>query len=469
MLHGAGALAAMDERTENSTLPGHLGGLLQASTYITGLSGGSWLLGSLYMNEFPPIRHLQGSKTVWDLSSDLVFPNEPVNYWTSLLSDVKSKSDARFSVSLTDVWGRALSYKFFSSKAYATGERSWSGIQQFPWFRERRTPFPIVVANGRDPGTIAITENSTLFEVTPFEIGSYDKNLYSFSDLRYLGTHMSNGIPVNDRECVVGFDDTGFIIGTSSSVFNKFLLSLAHSDRILKKILYSFAKHFFDTTHADVAIYNPNPFYEYSNPDIDDDEEESSVFYEKQLFLVDGGEDMQNIPLQPLLHRERNVDVIFAFDNSADTEDNFPDGSSLAATFNRQFGKRAGRDDYRYFPNVPAAHTLPDERHMGAPTFFGCELDDESSPSPMVVYLPNSYYTFPSNTSTLKMRYSTKEVAGLINNGYNVMTQLNGTADSDWHACVSCAILRRPMQRMKANSNLNSPLCTQCFARYCYS
>lgn len=50
MLNGAGALQAFDNREADSTTPGHLGGLLQASTYVAGLSGGSWLVGSIFVS-----------------------------------------------------------------------------------------------------------------------------------------------------------------------------------------------------------------------------------------------------------------------------------------------------------------------------------------------------------------------------------------------------------------------------------
>ena len=50
MLNGAGALLAFDDREANGTTAGHLGGLLQASTYVAGLSGGSWLVGSIFVS-----------------------------------------------------------------------------------------------------------------------------------------------------------------------------------------------------------------------------------------------------------------------------------------------------------------------------------------------------------------------------------------------------------------------------------
>lgn len=58
LLNGAGALAAFDDRTTGSTEPSQLGGILQASTYVSGLSGGSWLVGSLYTLNFTPVESI---------------------------------------------------------------------------------------------------------------------------------------------------------------------------------------------------------------------------------------------------------------------------------------------------------------------------------------------------------------------------------------------------------------------------
>ena len=58
LLNGAGALAAFDSRTNNSTGSGHLGGILQAATYVSALSGGGWMLGSIYANNFTSVESI---------------------------------------------------------------------------------------------------------------------------------------------------------------------------------------------------------------------------------------------------------------------------------------------------------------------------------------------------------------------------------------------------------------------------
>jgi lysophospholipase len=77
LMNGAGAIAAFDNRTINSTSQGHLGGLLQASTYISGLSGGSWLVGSLYVNNFTSVQDIvntnpNASGSLWEFSNSIL-------------------------------------------------------------------------------------------------------------------------------------------------------------------------------------------------------------------------------------------------------------------------------------------------------------------------------------------------------------------------------------------------------------
>jgi len=51
-------------------------------------------------------------------------------------------------------------------------------------------------------------------------MGSWDPSLSAMANLTYVGTHLSNGKPDNNTGCVTGFDQAGFVIGTSSSLFN---------------------------------------------------------------------------------------------------------------------------------------------------------------------------------------------------------------------------------------------------------
>ena len=73
MLNGAGQLAALDNRTRGGFESG-LGGLLQASTYLVGLSGGNWMVGTIAYNNFTSVQHILDQDSIWDLSHSIMNP-----------------------------------------------------------------------------------------------------------------------------------------------------------------------------------------------------------------------------------------------------------------------------------------------------------------------------------------------------------------------------------------------------------
>lgn len=114
LMNGAGALKAFDSRTDNSTTSGHLGGLLQSATYLSGLSGGGWLVGSLYVNNFTSVSEIQADDTgsLWEFGNSIFqgpeesgigFVNS-VSYYRDILDVVGDKDDAGYDVSITDYW-----------------------------------------------------------------------------------------------------------------------------------------------------------------------------------------------------------------------------------------------------------------------------------------------------------------------------------------------------------------------------
>ena len=66
-------MQAFDSRETNSTGAGHLGGLLQSSTYVAGLSGGGWLVGSIFVNNFTTITSLlkNTASPVWEFGNSI--------------------------------------------------------------------------------------------------------------------------------------------------------------------------------------------------------------------------------------------------------------------------------------------------------------------------------------------------------------------------------------------------------------
>ena len=85
---------------------------------------------------------------------------------------------------------------------------------------------PIVIADERAPGESLIPGNTTVYEFNPWEMGSFDPTTYGFVPLEYLGSNFSRGTLPAGEQCVRGFDNAGYVMGTSSSLFNQFLLQV---------------------------------------------------------------------------------------------------------------------------------------------------------------------------------------------------------------------------------------------------
>ncbi|KAJ4359720.1 Lysophospholipase 1 [Didymosphaeria variabile] len=483
MLNGAGALAAFDNRTPNATnSASQLGGLLQASTYIAGLSGGGWLVGSIYMNNFTSVQNIIDQNEdgdIWQLGNSILEgPKEggiqilnSAQYYSNLVDTVTDKADAAggFDTSLTDYWARALSFQFVNASDGGPGY-TWSSIQDDPDFKNADAPFPILIALERAPGQAVISLNSTNIEFNPFEMGSFDPTLYGFAPLKYIGSNFTNGEVPENQKCIRGFDNGGFVMGTSSSLFNQIILQFnddSGAPDLIKSALKSILGSLGDNDN-DIADYTPNPFQGYNNrtnPSADTN----------RLTLVDGGEDLQNIPLNPLIQPHRDVDVIFAIDSSADTVDptdsaqNWPNGTSLVATYERT--SNASIQNSTAFPYIPDQNTFVNLGLNNRPTFFGCDSGNLTGRgvSPLIVYLPNSPYVFLSNVSTFaKLSFNNSERDAMIQNGYDVATMGNNTRSGyeDWTTCVGCAIISRSLNR----TNTDVPqACQQCFDKYCWN
>ncbi|KFX99454.1 hypothetical protein O988_03848 [Pseudogymnoascus sp. VKM F-3808] len=466
LLNGAGFLAAADSRTVNATGKGGIGGLLQSATYLAGLSGGSWLVGSIYTNNFSSVTTLQNGSpgsSVWKFGNSIFQgPEEDglsilntAEYYKDIKNQVDSKKDAGFEVSITDYWGRALSYQLINATDGGPAY-TYSSIALQDNFRNGEIPFPVIVADGRSPGDVIVSLNATVYEFNPFEMGSWDPTTYGFAPTRYLGSKFDGGKLPDSASCVRGFDNSGYVFGTSSTLFNQFLLGLnGTTSNLLTEVLASVLKDIGEANN-DIAQYTPNPFWHY-NPATNRDAEVT------QLSLVDGGEDLQNIPLHPLIQPVRAVDVIFAVDSSADTEFFWPNGTALVATYERSLNTTIGNGTS--FPAVPDVNTFVNLGLNSRPTFFGCDPKNTTHLAPLVVYVPHAPYIAHSNVSTFDPAYDNTQRNLIIQNGYDVATMGNGTVDAEWVTCVGCAILSRSWDRTETKV---PDACTTCFKRYCW-
>ncbi|KAK5631522.1 hypothetical protein RRF57_007236 [Xylaria bambusicola] len=473
LLNGAGFIAAADARTPGSTDAGGIGNLLQASTYLAGLSGGGWLVGSIFANNFstiPELRDGEDGSSLWKFGDSIIKgPDESglsilntAQYWYDIADQVDEKRKAGYGISITDYWGRALSYQLINDRDGGPSY-TFSSIADADNFANADTPMPILVADERHPGESIISLNSTVYEFNPWEMGSFDPTVFGFAPMKYVGSNFSNGVVPDNGKCVRGFDQYGYVMGTSSSLFNQILIQAGGADLPdvildpITSILESVGKD-----EDDIAEWRPNPFFKY-HPDTNGNANT------ELLTLIDGGEDLQNIPLHPLIQPIRAVDVIFAVDSSADTEHNFPNGTALRASYERSRGDIGNGTK---FPAVPDAETFINLGLNQKPTFFGCDTseftdnDKDANIPPLIVYVPLTPYSAYSNASTFDPTYPDADRNAFIENGYNVATMGNGTVDAQWPACAACAVLSRSLERTGTDI---PETCRSCFQRYCWN
>ena len=129
--------------------------------------------------------------------------------------------------------------------------------------------------------------------MTTDEFGSYDPMLASFIPMQYLGS--------SGNKCVNGFDQTSYVQGVSSNVFN------GVTTDVFDKLIAAFQAVKPDAGTGGLSAHIPNAFKGVLPGTFIDSDEET-------LALGDGGEDGQQVPFQPLLVKARGVDVIVALD-----------------------------------------------------------------------------------------------------------------------------------------------------------
>ncbi|KAJ6593826.1 phospholipase B [Mycena capillaripes] len=492
--YGAGCLSGLDARNDSSKAAG-TGGLLQVASYMTGLSGGSWVTGSLFFNNWPGITDLVlgngGSLDGWKLDlpfvspdGDDVFSTDNQYFYGSILWSVIAKAQAGIDTSITDPWARAISYHFlnqtnrqnFFTNATAHGAgQLWSDIPNIPAFQQKLTPFPLIVTDSRPSGsnlTTALGPESVVYEISPFEFASYDPNLSAGMNLSYAGTHLSNGKAANGSACVKGFDQAGFIMGTSASLFNQ-IFDFAHntlqgfSGSDSSKLIYILQRQLRSVrTRADDVANWPSPFNGLKSSTYQD----SAATW---LELIDGASNGENIPYGPLFVKSRAVDVVVTIEGSADDLNNWPNGTGAIATSSRL--STILRASHQQFPPIP--QTAEDWVSTGVrqrATFFGC---DPTPPVeyPLVIYLPNAPPLTGddpvTNTGTFTLTYPLKHTQLFLDqvhfNTISGFTPNANTPDPNFGICLQCAAVDRARTKITPVVPRSS-ICSQCFQQYCF-
>lgn len=209
LLTGAGVIQALDARDSQVGTSG----LYQALTYQAGLSGGGWLLSSLAGNDYPTISALQ--KDLWTTAfaeSDLVPANFGVGgAYAQITADVVAKDAAGFPPTIVDAYGRLLSYQLLKGPDGGVATEM-STITRYDNFTSHQVPYPIITALNveKNTGACIPSNNSVIYEFSPYEFGSFDAGVNAFTQTKYLGTSLSNGSPTK-ATCETNYDNLGMV------------------------------------------------------------------------------------------------------------------------------------------------------------------------------------------------------------------------------------------------------------------
>jgi len=291
---------------------------------VAGLSGASWLICSMAGNRWQTITAIKTNFWHPGFAHELIDPNGAKHSISSTeaehkirkavdAKDMAQQANGHNGTTLTDWWGRLLSHELFSPDTEGAIKQTFSAITQLDPFKQKEVPLPIITAMGVNFPKYCLPNSTAIqYEITPYSFGSWDTGVAAFTPTQNLGTSMSKGKAT--QGCTTNYDNIGYILGTSSSLFNE----ICHEqdttkNGFAKQVLdgWSWLKHGRIETRRYYATY-PNPFYKM-------DQDSALVAGDEELTLADGGETNQNDPIWPLLHRD-DVSFILVNDNSADTK-----------------------------------------------------------------------------------------------------------------------------------------------------
>ncbi|KAK3814384.1 MAG: acyl transferase/acyl hydrolase/lysophospholipase [Benniella sp.] len=323
-------------------------GLFDCSMYIAGVSGSCWMIAQYFtLGQRSFVKTLDHLK----LSLDIPIAHYPSFVDTMLtnpgaaqliLEGVVQKYSKNRVLTLVDAFGTVLASRLLIHRENDGDNSEWVDpldfklSQQSRWTNYGDQPLPIyTVVSHVLPGSMAerikegdfIVEDDVAqddevhyyqwFEMTPYEFGSEETcawiPTWAFGR-RFVGGKSIERTPETNL---------AILLGTFGSAFTA---TLADYYKEVKPIM---TKTLSDSMDAYIEEYLdgmslihplsptcfPNPIYKLPNPA----PEAEAFSHRKNIYLNDAGMD-NNLPIYPLLRPGRDVDVVVAFDSSADIE-----------------------------------------------------------------------------------------------------------------------------------------------------
>jgi lysophospholipase len=161
--------------------------------------------------------------------------------------------------------------------------------------------------------------------------------------------------------------------------------------------------------------------------------------------MVDGSEGGQTIPLWGQIQPARASNFIIAWEDTNDAPPyGWNNGTNIYHTY--QQASAAGLP----FPIVPPFSTFIHQKWFERPVFFGCDkrlTTTGDSRSPIVLYLAHAPYSAYLNFTADQGVMSPQQMDDIFLNGFNQLTQGNGTLDPNGRFVSVVLLLREAWRR----------------------
>jgi len=405
MLCTTGSLAGADEI-----------GLLDATTYITALSGSTWVLGSWIASGLSIAQFKEQLIDTIQTGISSVTHAE-----MSLISDaLLAKAVLGQTLTLVDLFGAFLVNRLLRN--FGDRRHLVALSQQTEWIKHGDKPFPIYTAVDGRP---AVVKAAPWYEFTPYEIGSPWLGLYV--PTWAFGRKFINGTSV---DCAPE-QSLGYLLGLFGSAF---ALSPANAWREVKgsvEIPYEMVKHIVEMLIEPIYAIRPTAGVVHN---FSAGMQTSKIKNDKNMRLVDAALAF-NLPYAPVSgdRPERIADIMIFLDASRDV------GSHLEFSDVEAYARRQG-------------HKFPVIDYTGIEKRIISVFKDEKDPSvPVVIYMPRindpSLLSKYRHTSGFKIPRgycanfdvdkSVQEESGTLNFVYSAVQSYQLTAVTQFNMCAS--------------------------------
>ncbi|KAJ7657058.1 lysophospholipase catalytic domain-containing protein [Mycena rosella] len=328
--------------------------------------------------------------------------------------------------------------------------------------------------------------NQTIYEISPIEFGSWQGRAQAFTPTSLLGTPLKAGVPVNESECVTGWDSSAWVLGAAVAAQADWVVivdtnntlgifSRAESRRKRAELAYPpnetelIAESQVKELGAFITGVLPGilsllgnatiqkvGYGLVTNPFLGYDKSEAGLQEQATLVLVDAGESGQETPIWPLIQPVRKMDFLLVSSSPISSfvvdcvKSGWMNGTNLINTAAMAIANNVP------FPKLPDVntflinnYTLAPSATLTFPNLTGCNEPEVQ----LLLYVADAPYSAYSNATTLVAYVFSSPDARPFPQSFQQ------------HRANACGFILRSLERL---GQAIPDQCKLCFERHCW-